>query len=63
MDPSQPIESDPRKQAQAAVAILASVVTALLSGLQMHPDNQEQWANLLAARHIGRLHATISGSS
>jgi hypothetical protein len=65
MDPSDlhgVADRDPGKQVLAVVAILASVVTALLSGLQIHLDNQEQRANLLAARHIGRLHATINGS-
>jgi hypothetical protein len=65
MDPdvTDVADADPGKRVLAAVAILASVVIALLSGLQIHLDNQEQRANLLAARHIGRLHATISGSS
>lgn len=63
MDPSDLLGAGERdKRVLAAVAILATVLTALLSGLQVHLANQEQRAHLLAARHTVRLYATVSSS-
>jgi hypothetical protein len=55
-------EREPGRRALAAAAILAAVVAALLSGLQIHLANQEQRANLLAVRHSVKLYATVSSS-
>lgn len=65
MDPSDVLgiaDRDRSKRILAAAAIVAGMVTALLSGLQVHLANQEQRANLLSARHIGKLSATIASS-
>jgi hypothetical protein len=50
------------KRVLAVVAIAAAAVTVLLTGLQIHLANQGQRANLLAARHVVKLYATVSMS-
>jgi hypothetical protein len=65
MDPSDALgvgKREPVARGLSAVAIMAAVVAALLSGLQVHLANQEQRAHMLAARHAVKLYATVSGS-
>jgi hypothetical protein len=65
MDPSDALavgRGDRGQRVLAALVLLAAVVTALLSGLQIYLGNQEQRAHALAARHAVKLYATVSGS-